>query len=137
MQNVKYVGIQRESFTDFTWGYGQKPLENEFMIILLLSETHWRPTRLIGDRHTSLETHQTCLINHVCLWWVSDQACWYPIRHVGPRSGKLVSYETCWSPMRHVGLRWGMSVFDEVCWSPIRHLGLRWISDNNNIFVNA
>ena len=60
------------------------------------SETDMPDRRHIGDRHAS------------------------SIRHVGLRSGVLVSDETYWSP---IGLRSGMLVFDG---SPIRHVGLQW-----------
>ena len=70
--------------------------------------SHRRPTCLIGAQHVSSGTIRTCLVyngslmRHVGLWWVSDEACWSPIRHCGLQSDILqwVSYQTCRSPMR-------------------------------------
>ena len=45
------------------------------------SETDMPHPRSIGDRHSWLETYKKCL---------------YTIRHVGLRSGMLVSNQTCW-----------------------------------------
>ena len=61
---------------------------------------HRRPTRLIGDRHASLET-DTLHQKHVF-----DGS---PIRYVSIR------FDTS-AQMKHVNLRW---VSDQVCWSPI------------------
>ena len=54
-----------------------------------------------------------------------------PTRHVGIRSGLLVSDQTYQSPMGHV------SVSDEACRFPMRHVCLRLFSDTNTIFVNS
>ena len=159
---------------------------NEYIKIFLLSKTHQRPigdpharsetnrrptcligdsfdmlgqkrTFLMGDQYASSEIHQTCLIKYAGLQWVSNQAFWYPVRHVGLQWGMLVSNEACWSPiwhgchqwtmlvfdeagcstMRHVILRWGM--LDETCWSPMDlrsdMSSLQWVSDRSPIII--
>ena len=64
-----------------------------------------------------------------------DQAYWSPIRHIGLRSGILVSNQAYWSPIRQIGLRLGILVSDQAYWSQIRHIVLRLVSDNN-LFTN-
>ena len=126
----------------------------EFTKILLLSETHRRPTWLIGDGYapsetnTPVETHRRpiCLQSptHILIFIYILFAYLYTlartrIRHVGLRWDMSVSDGF---PMKHViryvGLRYffdgspiNMSVSNG---SPI---GLWWVSDNNNIFMNS
>ena len=85
------------------------------------AKTHWRPTCLIGDPQSIRNIYLTSdrlrvknvhirylntpfkrMIGLPCIWyllWCSDQECWSPIRHVGLRSGMLVSDQACQSPM--------------------------------------
>ena len=106
-------------------------VHKNIIIIGDLSETHWRPTCLIGDPSgTNLPdrrwTQGKIRISHgspmrnVGVRWVSDEACLSPM---GYRAGFLVSNG---SPIRLVGFRWGILVFDG---STMRHVGLRWVSD--------
>ena len=53
---------------------------------------------------------------------VSDEVCRSP---TGFRSGMSVSDQACWYPIRHVGLRSGMSVSDGSL------IGLQWVSDRS------
>ena len=72
------------------------------------SMPHWRPACLIEEQYASLETHRPCLIKHVGVPWVYNQAFRLQL-------GLLV-----WngSSIRHVGLQWvsGRWVYDR---SPI------------------
>ena len=59
------------------------------------------------------------------LWWVSNQACQSPMKHVEVFDGSQIRHvglrcSMLRSPIRHVGLQWSMS-------RPlIRHVGLGW-----------
>ena len=92
----------------------------DFTKILLLSETHRRPTCLIRDRYA--HRRPTCI-----LWWFFDMSVSVlsPIRYLW------------WSQIRHVGLQPSMSVSNQACRSTTKHLGLRWVTDKNNIFVHS
>ena len=73
----------------------------------------WLPC-LIGNP-PEIDMPKTSLMGlhmHVGFCWVSNQACWSPIRPFGLQSVLLVTHKACWSPIRHVGLRW---VSNKVC----------------------
>ena len=102
------------------------------------SETHWKPTCLIGDQHARSETNMpdrrpTCLIGYRHAWLKTDTPDWIPRCLIGDPSWTDMPY---WRPIghdsvsegsliMHVGIQSGMSVLDQACLFPIRHVGLR------------
>ena len=95
----------------------------------------------IGARHASLERNipdrrQACLTGYRHAWSVT--------RHASSESDTFDQSFTIglwWdmsvsdgSTIRHVGLRSGMLVSDQICQAP---MGLRYVSDNNNIILNS
>ena len=59
------------------------------------------------------------------LRWVSDHACWSPMKHVEVFDGSLIRHVglRCSMSRSSMGLRSGLSVSNEAC------LGLQWVSD--------
>ena len=94
---------------------------------LLSSETHWRPTYLIGDWHAWSETHQRPTFR------IGDQSevrhAWSETLHFSNMNTKLKVYQNivyfiCVQVRiglrMHVGLRW---VSNPECWSPASWTG--------------
>ena len=105
----------------------------EFTKILLLSETHRRPTWLIGDGYAPSETN-THVETH------RRPICLQSPTHILIFKNILFAYlyTLVRTRIRNVGLRWDMSVSDEFPMKHvIRYVGLRYFFDGSPINMSV
>ena len=133
MFSMHFKIISRFSFNRC---FDSKRVKIEFTKILSLSETyrrpagdlsntHQRPTCLIGDRHVQSETDMpnqrpTCLIGDLHAW--SETSTCFIETYLPHLKLTCLIDNPLKSPTglhRHIGLWWGMSVSDGACRSPM------------------
>ena len=139
-------------------------LKMEFAKILILSETHWRPSCLIGDCNMP-DWRPTCQIRDRHASSTTDMPNWSPSCLIGEPL-RLTSKEThctCLifdgSQIKRFRIWWGILISDKASrslmrhvevseeayqssirmsvsdGSPIMHVGLRWVSDRSSMVI--